>query len=113
VLKKNRGFVRRPGTANNEPTQWLESADTEHAQRPFRAVVTSGPAAKPHHLAASLVDETHELWRVESGMVVVREPKAIAAALELLIRVSTQVVIVDPYFQVSRTSGPPCSRSVA
>jgi len=86
-----------------EPSRaWIDNALLEHQRQPFRAIVASLESAEPHVLDASQVDDTCELWRVESGQFVSREPAAFLQAVGLLLDASSRVVVIDPYFRADQ-----------
>ena len=91
-----------PRTHEWNPQQsWLVNAETEHKLRPFHAIVSeSNPNASSHVLLNHDLDETDppELWKPQRSIIVKREAVAMAAAVELLLRLSTQIVFVDPHF---------------
>lgn len=100
--KKNRIFYRRPGTSYDGTRTWMENAQEEHSRQPFRAIVACSASADPHVLDASTVDETDPRWKVDAGQLLSREPAVFVQAFELLLRASSKVVIIDPYFRADQ-----------
>lgn len=94
-----RAFSRRPSDTYDPEQPWLVSAEVEHLRAPFRAIIARASNGQAHVLEADEVDESHQLWRAESGQLVPRDTSAFAQAVGLLLRLSKHVVIVDPYFR--------------
>lgn len=93
-----RYFASREGAPYDSGRDWLDNAITEHGRAPFRAIVSAG-AGGDRVLDAARLDDMVSLWRTESGALVARDEAAIVAAVELLLRVSSRIVLVDPYFR--------------
>lgn len=98
---EERYFASREGAPYDGGRPWLDNAIGEDGRAPFRAIVAAG-AGGERVLDAARLDDTVSLWRVESGALVARDEAAIVAALELLLRVSRRIVLVDPYFRPDR-----------
>lgn len=89
--------------ATYDPTKpWRTNAIAEHQRMPFRAVVVAEGPSSGEVIEADLVSATNPLWRVEPGAAVRRDPAAIVRALDLLIRSSSHLVLVDPYFRADQ-----------
>ena len=97
-----RVFTRREGAAYDGTKAWLENAVAEHARLPFRAIIASETGGKDFVLDGAHVDDASLLWKVDKGKLVPRDPAVFAQALNLLLRVSSPVVIVDPYFRADQ-----------
>lgn len=81
---------------------WRDNAVREHARAPFRAVIVPSDA-KGVFLEADQVTEEHLLWRVEPGRDVAREPVALVQALDLLLKASNHIAIIDPFFRADQS----------
>lgn len=81
---------------------WRANATNEHARRSFRAVIVAEAPSEGAFIEADAVSEEHPLWRVEPGAAVARDPASIVRALDLLIRRSSHVVVVDAYFRADQ-----------
>jgi hypothetical protein len=81
---------------------WIQNAEAEHQRRPFRAIISMTPSSRPHVLDGAEVDDRHTLWRVATGQLVAREPGAFVKAVDLLLRKSKRVSLVDPYFRADQ-----------
>jgi hypothetical protein len=97
-----RVFSPRSGAPYDPARPWLENAVTENVRQPFHAILANGVAAAPNVIDGTAVDDTHPLWKVESGRFVSRDPAAFVAALELLLAASSRVLIIDPYFRADQ-----------
>jgi hypothetical protein len=99
----DRVFVQRAGALQYDGTKtWLDNAMAEHGREPFRALVASETRGRNFVLDAAQLDERNPLWRVEHGRLVPRSPEAMTQALGLLLRVSSHVAVVDPYFRADQ-----------
>jgi hypothetical protein len=94
-----RVFSPRADSPYDGNHDWLVNAEAEHRRQPFHAIVASEPSAQPHILNGATLDERHELWRVETGRLVSREPAVFTQMLRLLLLASRQLVLIDPYFR--------------
>ncbi len=67
----------------------------------FRAIISSAAYRRKsvYVLEAASLDESHARWQVDSGRLLSRDPAVFARALELLLKASSKVVVVDPYFR--------------
>jgi hypothetical protein len=93
----DRVFSARANFDYDGTRSWLENTLTEHQREAFRAIIAAAPSTAPYELDGATVDERDPLWRVETGQLVAREPEAFVKALELLLKISSRVIIVDPY----------------
>ncbi len=101
AMLDRRVFSPRAGAPYDPSKPWIENALAEHGRRPFRAIVAdTGPGQGI--VDANTVDDRNELWRVDSGAMLMRQPAALADALALLLVASTRVVIVDPFFRADQ-----------
>ncbi|MDF0674051.1 MAG: hypothetical protein P0120_06880 [Nitrospira sp.] len=83
--------------------EWLLNAETEHGLRPFRAILAHhNPRSQPFVLEGNDVEENHPLWKVEVSQPVARTPQQICACVGPLLRISKQILFVDPYFRPSQ-----------
>lgn len=78
---------------------WLSNAEMAHASKPFRAIVSAmNPRANPSVLTVDDIDDTTELWKTSQNYPIPRKATDMAAAVDLLLQVSYDVVFVDPHF---------------
>jgi hypothetical protein len=95
-----RFFADRKGVPFDPSKSWADNALAENQREPFRAVIVAGSVARGGNvLNASTLDETDPLWRVEQGRFVARDPAALRDAICLLLRLSTRIALIDPYFR--------------
>ena len=83
------------------PTKsWLENAESEHGDRPFRAVISdNNPKKHSFILNSSDLDEKLELWNVPREEKVSRDARAMASCVTLLFQMSRSILFVDPHFK--------------
>jgi hypothetical protein len=101
MAKKSRAFYRRSAPYDGE-RPWIDNARQEHARRAFRAVIACASSSEDYVLEASSLDESNPRWEVAGGRLLSREPSVFVQALELLLMVSSQMVIIDPYFRADQ-----------
>lgn len=96
-----RVFSARSNSPYDQAKSWRENALTVHQHTPFRAIVAVGEGSG-EVLDASLVDEGCDLWRVESGQLVSRDATIFKDRLLLLLRASSRIILIDPYFRADQ-----------
>ena len=78
---------------------WMDNALTQHANKPFRAIVaTSDVAGHAEVVAADDVSETHPLFKVVRSKKIPREAAAITASFTPLLACARRVLLVDKYY---------------
>lgn len=97
-------IVKRRNTFEEIPV-WLERAETEHAQRPFHAVVArENPRSKEKVIpAAKLINEGHPCWSIADTPPTARNACELAAAVAPILRTCQHIVFIDPYFDPQKT----------
>lgn len=89
--------------ATFDPAQpWRANAAAEHGRQPFRAVIVAEGPSVGEFIEADAVTDAHPLWNVEPGTAVARDPASFVRALQLLIRSSSHLALVDPYFRADQ-----------
>jgi hypothetical protein len=108
-----RAMVSGRGTFDEE-AGWLASAAREHERQPFRAVIVEQkPAAKSGFLLFSELDHSEPLWKVDHSKCFARTPEEIAVNIGPLVRISREIILVDPYFRPSLTKYQKTLRALA
>jgi hypothetical protein len=88
---------------NSQGKTWLENAIEQHIQIPFGAIIAcnkmdgSDYVIDVNELAAGL-----ELWDVPTQCICERKPEKLAECLQMLFRVSKEIIFVDPYFNPTK-----------
>jgi hypothetical protein len=83
--------------------EWLTNAEYEHGRQPFRAILARyNPRSQAFVLEGHVVEEAHPLWKVEVSQPVARTQQEVAACVGPLLRISHNILFVDPYFRPSR-----------
>jgi hypothetical protein len=84
----------------NTQLDWLANAEVEHLHRPFHAILAkANPNMRDFALDGDSVDETHPLWNMGMTRVISRTARTMAACVALLLRVSKQIMFIDPHFR--------------
>ena len=83
-----------------EITDWLYSAEKEHVDRPFRAIIATGnPRGNDDVLRIDDVKSAGNLkWKIPGNPETPRTAEAIARIIAPLLMISQHIVLVDPYF---------------
>lgn len=95
--------VKRPSSFP-EITVWLERAEAEHAERPFRAIIaTNNPRNRSFVIPAKdLIEYGHEKWQLPDTFPTPRDAREIAAAVSPLMRICRRAILIDPYFDPTK-----------
>jgi len=89
--------------AFNSKRTWLNNALEEHKRQPFQAIIADNSKAKRKDIISPTdVEETHPLIRIGRGGEIQRRAEDLAECCQLLLENSTEVILVDPYFDPSR-----------
>jgi hypothetical protein len=84
----------------NPQLDWLANAEAEHLHRPFHAILAkTNPNQRNFVLEGDSVDETHPLWNIGITRVISRTAREMGACVALLLRVSKEIMFIDPYFR--------------
>jgi hypothetical protein len=91
--------VGRGAIDYNQDQSWLQNAEVEHLNRQFRAIIAQeNPRNREFVLQGPYLDGGNPLWNVPRDIDVARTPEAIAGAVKVLLRISNDIVFVDPHF---------------
>lgn len=97
--EKGKLLYLREGSAYDGQRHWLDNAHKEHRSNPFQAIIAKeNPQGYPDILLGEDVDEDTPGFHIEQGCIVERKAKAMADAVSLLLRASSRVIFIDPYF---------------
>lgn len=100
---KDRMITRQ--SAWDPQKEWLPNAEEEHNRKPFRAILArANPRSQLFVIESNNVEENHPLWRAEASQPIARTPQQICACVGPLLRMSRQILFVDPYFRPSHHS---------
>lgn len=91
--------VKRRSTFSEIPT-WLERAEREHSDRPFRAILTSitGRSNPDVIDVGKLIEYGHEKWTVPDLPMTPRRASEVAVLIAPVLRTCKHAIFVDPYF---------------
>ncbi len=91
------------GRSFNFDVAWLKNALDEHLRKPFQAIIADESKTKRKYVISPTdVEETHPLIRIGRGGQIQRTAEDLAECCQLLLESSTEVILVDPYFDPSR-----------
>lgn len=96
-------MVKRRNTFTEIPV-WLERAETEHAKRPFHAILArENPRENGHVVSAErLVVQGHPRWAVPDNPPVARTAADLVEAAAPILRACRHIVFIDPYFDPTK-----------
>jgi len=100
-LKEDRILIhRRNMKFDGETKTWLEGLLSEHRERPFRAVLQLDPDANSEIPVLGKFDfkDRNPLWSVSRSVAVDRSDTALAAVVAPLLQISSDLLLIDPYF---------------
>jgi hypothetical protein len=99
-LKESRKLIYRKNLAFDGEKPFVEALAAEHADRPFRAVVQLQPSAQTSIPVLSRFDlhDGNPLWKVCRSQAVNKNPDALARVVVPLLRISADLLFIDPYF---------------
>ena len=85
-------------------TSWLENAEREHDRYPFHAILAqTNPERHTHVLTESeMGDDSATRWPVRRGLSVKRSAVEMAEAVAPMLKCSSVVIFIDPYFGPER-----------
>jgi hypothetical protein len=97
---------------DGESTSWRNNAESEHERLPFHAILArTNPKNHAHVLTENDIDEDSAVrWVAERGCSVERNAAKMADSVAPLLRCSSDVIFVDPYFRPGRKE---CQRPFA
>lgn len=97
--------IKRPSTFP-ELENWLERAEKEHTERPFRAVLSlKNPNSNPSVIESwALIEEGHDLWCIPDLETVHRTPEKITEALKPVLQFGKKIVFIEPYFSDKKST---------
>lgn len=99
-LKESRKLIFRKNLKFDGEKPFVKALEAEHADRPFQAIVQLLPSTQSCIPVLSRFDlhEGNPLWKVPRSQAVARNADALASAVVPLLRISNDVLLVDPYF---------------
>jgi hypothetical protein len=83
-----------------EIADWLQRAEAEHGERPFRAILaTKNPRNNEFVIETNdLIYNGHHLWDIPDDPFVPRKAENLANAVSPILKKCQWAIIVDPYF---------------
>jgi hypothetical protein len=83
---------------------WLINAEYQHNWKPFHAIIAcDNPSSHEKILIASDIDEETPLWCNPKDRIVPRKADALAACARGLLKVSKNILLIDPHFNPELT----------
>lgn len=98
-LARKSKVVRSRRPYDRDAGDWLHNALTEQQRNPFRAIIAGQkPDGSDVVLLAEDLDELHPLMSVPHDCAIVRDAPSLAAAMKEMLRFSSHILFVDPFF---------------
>jgi hypothetical protein len=83
----------------NSQQDWLTNAEAEHVRRPFYAIVAkTNPHKQEYILEGESISEEHPFWAAPKSPPVLRIAQEMATRVAPLLRISEEILFVDPHF---------------
>lgn len=92
-------LIRRPRKYDGENLDWIQNAMKEHEETPFRAVITTEKSKDNDYvLSIETLDDTNNLWHVDTDQVCNRDVYNLTKCLLPLFEISKEIKFIDPNF---------------
>lgn len=92
-------MLERQQSKWDDRSDWLTNAETEHSRSRFRAILArNNPNQRDFVLEGDTVEERHPLWKTRTSPVVARTAQEMSACVAPLLRVSNEILFIDPHF---------------
>jgi hypothetical protein len=99
LVRLTERMVRRAGVSWSADRSWLDNALAEHHRAAFHAIVARGnPDAHPHVVIGADLGKDTPRWVAPHGVPVARRATDMADAVAAMLRISNEVIFVDPHF---------------
>lgn len=101
------------GRSYDQSSPWPPNAIRSHAERPFRAIITTPERAGSNPLLdVSVLCESTEAWAVPRGVAINRNAKDLGRAAQALLNCSREIRLVDPHFSDAARFGRPLTEFI-
>lgn len=78
---------------------WLKNAETEHGERPFRAILAKdNPRGRNYVLLGDEVEEDTPLFRIEEAPSTPRSAQKMANLVGPVLQIAKEILLIDPHF---------------
>jgi len=96
--RKNK-LVRSHRPYDGEAGDWLQNALTDHKRSPFHAIIArENPQGSDFVLLLDDLNEQNPFWSVPHDCAIPRDAPSLAAAMKEMLRFSSHILFVDPFF---------------
>lgn len=96
---KDRASMKSGRPYDDQLGTWLDNAIAQHGDKPFHAIIAQ--ENPPNHAAvleSADIDEAMPLMAIAPDRAVPRDEASISGALDFLLRQSSRILFVDPFF---------------
>ena len=93
--------IKRLGCLWNDARDWLTNAESEHARKPFHAILArDNPRTNTKVMCMKdVLSGTPAEWAVPNSIVVARTAESMAKCVEPMLLCATKVLLIDPHFR--------------
>jgi len=102
IVEKLKGIDTKLAPRNpqwKDAMSWISNAIEEDGRDPFCAILSNdNSSGHAKVLTYDELDEVPPLWRAEHERVTPRTPEAFAIAIAPLVKISKNLIFIDPYF---------------
>ena len=95
VYNFDRKFVRNSRDFDKN-LEWLENAQLSHLIKPFHAIISTKHGNG--FFNANEIDDSNEMWKVETNAVVARTAKALVKYFKPFYELTNDIIFVEPHF---------------
>lgn len=99
MLNNLKKALVRLGRTYQEAKDWIDNAVDSDLEKPFAAIILNNAKVKHDRvLPVGEMSEADQLWRVDTNLRVNREANAIARCAQVLVGISSELLLIDPHF---------------
>src|SRR5207253_8728388 len=98
VALEQRAIYRRQGAVWSNDLSWINNAVAEHRRRPFKGILHDNHCSEPGAIRFGIDMAGNMDWKCSGSRHVPRIAGQMVRAVAPLIDLSTNLVLVDPYF---------------
>ena len=99
MLSNLKKALVRSGRTYHEAKGWIDNAVLSDLEKPFAAIILNNPKFKNDRvLHVGEISAADQLWKVDTNLCVNREASAIARCAQVLVSISSELLLIDPHF---------------
>jgi hypothetical protein len=103
LLSQLKRSLVRLGRNYNLENAWVANAISSDREKPFAAIILKSPLEHERVINAANLTDLDPAWQVETTTRISREANSIANCVSSLVAVSSDLILVDPNFDASKS----------